>query len=830
MSVAAKQIENSILSAEKIRVTGIVQGVGFRPNVWRLADQLQLTGDVMNDSQGVLINIWGNTENIKRFIELLKADAPPLARIDQIKRSVLPLDGYTPTKFAIKPSQNNAVQTNVTPDAAVCPECIADTLDPFGRRYRYALTNCTHCGPRFSIVNSIPYDRINTSMKAFELCEDCAKEYQTPTDRRFHAQPNACCFCGPKLTLVRVDGNPVCMDSLTQLDDIDGACTVLQNGGILAVKGIGGFHLACDASNAVAVQRLRDSKQRYGKPFALMARDTDMIKRYALITSEEEKLLLSAEAPIVILQKNTQAPEGIKRQFRTIEGERANDLISIVDNVAPGQNSLGFMLPYTPMLHLMLRRMNRPIIFTSGNRSDEPQVISNDDVASRLGGIVEYILWHNRDIVNRVDDSVIRIINNEPRLLRRARGYTPTPLPLPEGFKQAPDILAMGAELKNTFCLIKDGNAILSQHIGDLENAITYEDYQHNLTLYAQLYQHVPDQIVIDYHPEYLSSKLGRQLAEEQQINCQEVQHHHAHIAACLAENNYPLTAQPVLGVALDGLGYGTDGTFWGGEFLHCDYLGAERAATFKPVALLGGAMAMREPWRNTYAQLMAEMGWTELKMNFNPLELLEYFESKPLATYNAMLAKGNNAPVASSCGRLFDAVAAAIGICRDSVTYEGQAAIELEAIVDQDTLHNEDERLAYPFTIPRLTIPEVENKLPYIEPLAMWQSILGDLILKTPAPVMSARFHKGLARIIVTMIKKLSTRDEQRIIHTVALSGGVFQNKTLFEQVVTRLEQEHLRVLTHKQVPSNDGGIALGQAVIGAARSINNIRSTPCV
>ncbi len=418
------------------------------------------------------------------------------------------------------------------------------------------------------------------------------------------------------------------------------------------------------------------------------------------------------------------------------------------------------------------------------------------------------------------------MINNEPRLLRRARGYTPAPLPLPEGFEQAPELLAMGAELKNTFCLIKDGNAILSQHIGDLENAITYEDYQNNLALYAQLYQHTPVQIVIDAHPEYLSSKLGRQQAEDQQINCQEVQHHHAHIAACLAENNYPLTAQPVLGVALDGLGYGEDGTFWGGEFLHCNYLGAERLATFKPVAMLGGAMAMREPWRNTYAQLMAEMGWAELKMNFDELELVEYFENKPLATFNAMLAKGSNAPAASSCGRLFDAVAAAIGICRDGVAYEGQAAIELEAIVDQETLHNEDEHLAYPFTIPRLTVPGFDHKLPYIEPLAMWRAILGDLILKTPAPVMSARFHKGLAKIIVIMIQKLSTRDQQRVIDMVALSGGVFQNKTLFEQVVTRLEQDHFTVLTHKQVPSNDGGIAMGQAVIGAARLLKNMRN----
>ena len=828
MNAVAKQIKDNPLSfgAEKIRVTGIVQGVGFRPNVWRLANQLNLNGDVINDSQGVVIKVWGNTEDIDCFIEQLKTDVPPLARIDQIKRSSLPFSDSTPTEFSIKASQKNTVQTNVTPDAAVCPECMVDTLDPFGRRYRYALTNCTHCGPRFSIVNAIPYDRINTSMKAFELCEDCAEEYQSPTDRRFHAQPNACYFCGPKLTLARVDGNPVCMESLTQIDDVDAACTVLQNGGILAVKGIGGFHLACDATNEKAVQSLRDAKLRYAKPFALMARDTEVIKRYAIMKDEEETLLHSAEAPIVILQKSTRAPPGIKRESGNIEGERPNDLIAIVDNVAPGQNSLGFMLPYTPMHHLMLRRMNRPIIYTSGNQSDEPQVISNREVANRLGDIVEYVLWHDRNIVNRVDDSVIRIIHKEPRLLRRARGYTPAPFPLPAGFEQASELLAMGAELKNTFCLIKNSNAILSQHIGDLENARTFEDYQKNLVLYAQLYQHTPEQIIIDAHPEYLSSKLGRQLAEDKQVNCQEVQHHHAHIAACLAENNYPLTAQPVLGVALDGLGFGTDGTFWGGEFLHCDYLEAQRTATFKPVAMLGGSMAMREPWRNTYAQLMAEMGWTELKMNFDQLELLAYFESKPLATYNAMLVKGHNAPVASSCGRLFDAVAAAIGICRDSIIYEGQAAIELEAIVDQNTLHNEDERLAYPFTIPRLTIPGFDHKLPYIEPLAMWRAILDDLISKTPASVMSARFHKGLAKIIVTMIRKLSTHVEQCVIDTVALSGGVFQNKTLFEQVVTRLEQENFKVLTHKQVPSNDGGIALGQAVVGAARSIKKMRS----
>ncbi|PCI19448.1 MAG: carbamoyltransferase HypF, partial [Piscirickettsiaceae bacterium] len=621
MSVSASTIKgtSASLDAEQIRVTGIVQGVGFRPNVWRLANELSLVGDVINDSQGVVINVWGQAETINCFIKKLKDDVPPLARIDLITRTALDIQ-QVPDEFSIKASKQNSIQTHVTPDAAVCTECMADTLDPFGRRYRYALTNCTHCGPRFSIVEAIPYDRKNTSMKAFEQCDECTEEYQGPENRRFHAQPNACYMCGPTIKLERVDGNPSCMETLTQLDDVDAACTVLQNGGILAVKGIGGFHLACDATNAETVQRLRDAKQRYKKPFALMARDTDVIKRYALITEHEAVLLRSAEAPIVVLQKTTLPPPGIKREFGAVEGERENDLIAIADDVAPGQDSLGFMLPYTPMHHLMLRRMNRPIIFTSGNRSDEPQVISNEDVANRLGDIVEYVLWHDRDIVNRVDDSVVRIVKDKPRLLRRARGYAPAPIPLPPGFEDAPELLAMGSELKNTFCLIKNGNAILSQHIGDVENAMTYEDYKNNLSLYENLYEHVPSKIIIDAHPEYLSSKYGKQIAEEKQLDLLTVQHHHAHIASCMAENNYPLNGPAVLGVALDGLGFGDDDTLWGGEFLLADYIGYERLGTFKPTAMLGGTMAMREPWRNTFAHLMAELGWSELKMNFAEL------------------------------------------------------------------------------------------------------------------------------------------------------------------------------------------------------------------
>ncbi|MEQ8427053.1 MAG: carbamoyltransferase HypF [Gammaproteobacteria bacterium] len=822
MSVTADQLTNVDLQGEEIRVQGIVQGVGFRPTVWRLANELGLRGTVRNDNHGISIHVWGTEVLLNQFVTSLKENCPVLGRIDHIDRRQL-TNSSIPESFEIIQSHDGDTHTYIPADASTCPDCIDDTVNPFSRRYRYPLTNCTHCGPRLSIIKGIPYDREQTSMAEFELCKDCADEYNEPTDRRFHAQPNACYVCGPEVKLERIDSNPVCMETLTQLDDVDAACTVLQNGSSLVIKGIGGFHLACDATNHDAVQQLRNNKQRYAKPFALMARDIDMIKRYAHVSQEEEKFLSSASAPIVILKKIEKPDLGTKREFGTPEGQRQNDLNTISNAVAPGQNCLGFMLPYTPMHHLLFKRMNRPIVLTSGNRSDEPQVINNNNVKERLADMAEYVLWHNRDIINRVDDSVTRVMNNSPRIIRRARGYAPSPLPLPAGFKQCPDILAMGGELKNTFCLIKDGQAIVSQHIGDLENAETYVDYKKNLSLYQDLFQHKAETIVIDEHPEYLPSKLGREKAEQSSIHLQQVQHHHSHIASCLAENNWGLEQGKVLGVALDGLGFGNDDTLWGGEFLLADYLSCERVATFKPVAMLGGAKAIYEPWRNTYAHLMAEMGWPQLKINFDELELVEFFESQALDTFNAMLNKQQNAPLASSCGRLFDAVAAAMDICREHTHYEGQAAIELEAIIDQKALTEEDELLTYPFAIPRLQ----NNNLPYIEPLGMWQALLGDLILKTPKGVMAARFHRGLAKVIATMVHKLCTQDEERWCNTIALSGGVFQNKTLFELVVKQLEEKEFTVLSHQQVPTNDGGLSLGQAAIAAARIIQERRNT---
>lgn len=789
----------ALILAERIRVRGIVQGVGFRPTVWHIANELGLCGTVVNDSEGVLIEAWGDAYMLDTLVARIHAEAPPLARIEGIERHEI-TNVSAPDDFSILASQASVAVTQVAPDAAPCQACVAEIFDPFSRRYRYPFTNCTHCGPRLSIIERIPYDRKNTTMADFAMCPVCAAEYATPADRRFHAQPIACFVCGPRAWIERSDGAALALDCLTTLDDVDAACSVLQKGHILAIKGLGGYQLACDASNADAVKRLRAGKQRERKPFALMARDLEVISRYAQVSEQEAALLTSAAAPIVLLQSLVGTP-------------------ALSPDIATSIHTLGFMLPNTPLHHLMLRRMERPIVLTSGNLSDEPQVISFDDARERLGKIADYFLEHNRPIARRVDDSVVRVLAGETRILRRARGYAPAPLRLPAGFERAPHVLAFGSELKNTFCLLRDGMAVLSPHIGDLQDSLTLDDYNRALADFGGFYAFEPQLLACDQHPDYSASKLALTKAEQLKLPLQSCQHHHAHIAACMAENGVPLNAAPVLGVALDGIGYGDDDALWGGEFLLADYIGFERLGTFKPVALLGGDAAAREPWRNTYAHIKAEMGWAAFGMNYAELELFEFLDKQPRVLLDGMLEKGINAPLASSCGRLFDAVAAAIGLAREHAFYEGQGAVELEAAIDHDCLENEDETLAYPFAIPLLP----GNKLPYIEPLAMWQALLGDLILNTPLGIMAARFHRGLAKVIVKMVDKQASRickDEQPL-PLVALSGGVFQNRTLFELVLSGLQAKGFIVLTHGQVPCNDGGLALGQAVIAAARAL---------
>ena len=820
---AAKLEENEI--AEKIFVRGLVQGVGFRPNVWRLAKEFNLCGRVSNNGDGVEIYACGTEKNLENFIAKLQTESPQLSRIDEIirtKAEVLP----NISDFQIATSQQTEIHTGVVPDAVVCDDCKAETLDPFARRFRYPFTNCTNCGPRLSIIQNIPYDREQTTMREFEMCADCRAEYENPADRRFHAQPIACYKCGPKVWLERADGKPIAVDSFTMLDETDAVCTLIQRGHIVAIKGIGGFQLACDATNEEAVSRLRQLKHREQKPFALMVRDLQTAREYCEIGDAEAEILRSPSAPIVIVR--TACVSGLESVDNSANTLNAHDSIikfkppahagcsDIAPSVAPNMQTLGIMLPNTPLHLLIMRRMTRPMILTSGNLSDEPQIIDNDEAIEKLGKIAEYFVMHDRPIAQRIDDSVVKIMSDEPRIFRRARGFAPTTLVLPKGFENAPPILAFGGELKNTFCLLRDGKAIVSQHIGDLEDAATFYDYQHNLRLYETLYQHQPQVLVCDLHPEYLSSKLAREKSETANLPLIETQHHHAHIAACLAENSVAIDAKPVIGVALDGIGFGDDGTFWGGEFLLANYFEYKRLATFKPIAMIGGEQAIKEPWRNTYAHLSAEMGWAKFAMNYSDLELCEFLNQKPREILDGMLKKQINSPLASSCGRLFDAVAAAIGICREKAFYEGQGAVELEQIIDEKALLEDDEESAYPFAIPRLR----ESNLPYIEPYAMWQALLGDLILQTPAEIISARFHKGLAKIIVQMIEKLSRYESgETEVKTVALSGGVWQNKVLFEEVIRGLNKKEFTVLTHRQFPTNDGGLSLGQAAIAAAK-----------
>ncbi|MCE2720900.1 MAG: carbamoyltransferase HypF [Dolichospermum sp.] len=774
---------------EEIRVSGIVQGVGFRPTVYRLANMLGLKGEVFNDGKGVLIRVSGSEEIITDFVNKLYQECPPLARINQVVRGLY-WGEFNFDDFVISPSVNGVIKTQVSPDAASCPQCQREIFDPFSRYFRYPFTNCTHCGPRLTIIRAIPYDRDNTSMANFSMCKECEREYEDVENRRFHAQPVACFVCGPRAWLERADGKPVISDMFSMLDDLDAVCTLLQKGEIVAIKGLGGFHLACDATLENAVQKLRNRKNRYHKPLALMARDMNIISEYCYINDLEKELLTSSAAPIVLL--------------------KIKDNHQLASSIAPGQNTLGFMLPYTPLHHLILKRMKVPIVLTSANISDEPQCINNEDAKDKLSKIADYFLLHNRDIVNRVDDSVVRVIDNKIQTLRRARGYAPAPIILPPGFEKIPPILAMGSELKNTFCLLREGEAILSQHLGDLENASAFNAYQETLNLYLNLFEHKPEIIAIDKHPEYLSSKLGKQLATVNHIKLAEIQHHHAHIAACMAENQISLDTKPILGIAFDGLGYGEDGTLWGGEFLLADYQSFQRLATFKPMAMIGGKQAIYQPWRNTYSQLINAFSWQEIPEKYRDLAIIKFLEHKNPKLLNQIIEKGINSPLTSSVGRLFDAVAAAIGICPEQCSYEGQAAIEMEAIADTNILNNDKETLNYSFKL------EKSANIYYIDTSSTWREILDDIKQHISSSEIAAKFHQSLAITTVKIVKQLKQENQ---FNQVVLTGGVFQNQILLQQVKMRLEKLEINVLTHSIVPTNDGGLSLGQSVIAAAK-----------
>jgi hydrogenase maturation protein HypF len=784
--------------AEAIRISGIVQGVGFRPTVYRIAKSLGLRGEVSNDGEGVLIRVIGQKTTIEGLITKIQELCPPLARIDRIARR---RDDNPPpaTDFTIATSSNTAIRTQIAPDAATCPACRQEILDPASRWYRYPFTNCTHCGPRLSLIKRLPYDRGNTSMAAFPFCPECQTDYENPLNRRFHAQPTACSACGPQVWLETAAGEFINPTALGALDELDAVAILLQEGYIVAIKGLGGFHLACDATNEAVVTRLRQRKRRPDKPLALMVRDVGVIEPYCSMSEIESQILTSPAAPIVLLRKQGQ---------------------KLAESIAPQQNHLGVMLPYTPLHALIWQRLDIPIVLTSGNLANDPQCIDNKEAQQKLTAVADYFLFHNRDIVNRVDDSVVRFVFAEPptqpavtpqpfatlQVLRRARGYAPAPMPLPFGFANAPAILAMGSELKNTFCLLREGQAIVSQHIGDLEKPLAQTAYRQTLKLYAALLDYHPQGIAIDLHPEYLSSKLGQEIAATHDLALYPVQHHHAHIAACMAENGLPLDTPPVLGIALDGLGYGTDETLWGGEFLLADYRRFERVATFKPVALLGGEQAVYQPWRNTYAHLQAsELAATQ--------ELQAFFQQKPLDVLAQMLEQEINSPLASSCGRLFDAVAAAMGICRESCSYEGQAAIALETLAERASIL--DNKIGYPFALGK----RPTDGLLYLESRPMWKALLRELDANIPLADIALKFHLGLADAMAYLVSLLRYTHG---IRQVVLTGGVFQNQLLSTHLTARLQAMNLEVFSHSQVPANDGGLSLGQAAIAAALSLS--------
>ncbi len=756
----------------QIRVQGIVQGVGFRPFVFSLAAKHSIRGRVLNNTIGVLIDAEGERSTIQQFIDAIKSNSPTLSRIESIHVSEN-LDPVNYSDFRIAESTLDGEHLpSISPDVATCVDCLREMFDPKDRRYRYPFINCTACGPRFTIIESVPYDRARTTMRDFKMCEECQGEYENPQDRRFHAEPTACARCGPKISLTDANGREITRNRTRSEDDlINHARSLLSSGHILAIKGIGGFHLAADALNAEAVERLRRRKHREDKPFALMANSVSLIKEYCFVSKKEEELLASARRPVVLLEKKAEAimPEA----------------------VAPHANSLGFMLPYAPLHHLLLENCDRPIVLTSGNVSDEPISYENEDALERLSRIADYFLLHDRRIHMRTDDSVTRVVEGKEMILRRSRGYAPAPIKT--AFKFAREILACGAELKNTFCLTRDNYAFVSHHIGDLENLETLQSFTQGIEHFKRLFHLRPEVIAYDLHPEYVSTKYA--LALDDITTKVGVQHHHAHVASCMADNRIE---GEVIGVAMDGLGFGTDGKLWGGEFFVADFLEAERIAHLDYVLMPGGARAVREPWRMAAVYLHRAFGddFLNLKIPF-----VGKLDRRTWTTMRRMIATKTNSPETSSMGRLFDAVSSLMTLC-NVVNYEGQAAIELEAIANAACTER------YKF--------EIGENGSTIKAEGIICHVVEDLLADVPPQIVSAKFHLGVAYLIVAIARRI--RDEREL-NRIVLSGGVFQNMLLLRQTCAVLKSADFEIFTHSRVPTNDGGISLGQAAIANAR-----------
>ena len=757
-----------------IHINGIVQGVGFRPFIFNLALEHQLTGWVCNSASGVDIEVTGAADDLTAFIEAIPAQAPPLAQIDLLEDRTItlqPFDG-----FKIVPSQDQATDfIPVSPDVAICGQCREELFDPADRRYRYPFINCTNCGPRFTIIKEIPYDRPKTTMAGFEMCPDCRAEYENPRDRRFHAQPIACSVCGPQVWLEDSQGRRLS----DREDAVHAARSLLAEGKILAIKGLGGFHLACNAGNPAAVAALRERKHRPDKPFALMAFDLPTIRSYVRVGEAAEALLRSPQAPIVLLPKVANT--------------------ALAPNIAPGQSRLGVMLPYTP-LHLLLLepQPGYPEVFvmTSGNRSEEPILHTNKAAREKLADIADAFLMHDRPIDQRVDDSVVALFQDRAYPVRRARGYAPTPIRLNS---QVPQVLAVGPQMKNTICLTREKYAFLSHYIGEMENWETLQDFKAAIAHYQSLFRIRPEGIAHDLHPDYLSTQYAHERAESESLPLISVQHHHAHLAAVAVENGLPPEEQ-VAGLIFDGTGYGTDGTIWGGEVLIGSCASFTRAYHLQPLPLPGGEAAIRKP-----ARMALSLLWTlglPWEADLPPVQALSQMER---AALERQLARGVNTPQTSSMGRLFDAVSALLGV-RQEVTYEGQAAIELEALITEEALAEPGEVGYYSW--------QVEGEEIRIAPMVT--EILSDLRNGQTPATLSARFHNTLAHLSLDLAERV--RHETGI-EKIALSGGVWQNLRLLETSTNLLRQHGFQPLTHRQMPPNDGCVAFGQAMIAAYR-----------
>ncbi|MGD0670983.1 MAG: carbamoyltransferase HypF [Candidatus Binatus sp.] len=751
----------------RIRIGGTVQGVGFRPWVHRLAGRERVRGRVWNSSTGATIEAFGTAQMLDRFVRLLSASAPPAARIEGIVCETIPPEHLE--RFEIVQSRRGAERRlAIPPDIAICADCLSEIFDPADRRYRYPFTNCTNCGPRFTITRDIPYDRPATTMARFAMCPECRCEYQAVADRRFHAEPNACPRCGPALSIF----DPSADQTAAEPDAIRAAARAIAAGRIVAIKGIGGFHLACDATSSAAVRRLRSRKRREQKPLAVMVRDLAEAQRLADLTQAETAVLVSSERPIVLVRRRDDA--------------------ELAGEIAPDNPMLGLMLPYSPLHHLIVAEAGRPLVMTSGNLSEEPIAYRNDEAIARLGAVADLFVLHDREIVTRCDDSVVRVLAGAPTVIRRSRGYVPRAIALPRAFSRP--VLACGAQLKNTFCIGVGARAYLGPHIGDLENLDTFQSFEESIARMERFLEVNPEVIAHDLHPDYLSTLYARSRSG---LVAVQVQHHHAHVASAMAEHG--LTG-PVLGLAFDGTGYGSDGHAWGGEFLLADFAGFTRLATFRPLALAGGDTAIRKVWRIALAMLDDAFA---AAAPLDDLALFAEIAPRDLTVVRRMIATRFNAPLAHGLGRYFDAFGALV-LGLTQANYEGQVAMRLEWAADSA------ERAHYRFDVDRNSSPwEIDLRQAV-------RDAVRDLLRGVGAGVIAARFHNTLVCAAAEVVRAASA-SVGRV--PIVLTGGCFQNARLAEGIASALAR-NFDVYTHRSVPPGDGGIALGQAMVADART----------